>query len=325
MRILGANAAFDFKNAYWTAAHRLLFGGNPYAWTPAQVQKNLAFVYPALSALVFVPFALFSPGVGSVLLLTFVCMALTPFTLWISNVRDWRIYGITLMWLPVFVCWQTVNETIFLVAMVALVWRYRDHPRAAGILTAVAISLKPFIWPLALWLLATRRWRASIYSVACGVVLNVGAWAVVGFGEIHDYLRSAALDTHYAWNAGYSVAAFAAHLGFAHSAGDVLTILVALVLACSVVYAAFQKRCELHALTLAIALMLVASPVVWNHYFALLLVPMALARPRFSWLWALPVLMWACPQGFQVHGWQEDLTWIIAGTLLFTATRRGNA
>ena len=33
---------------------------------------------------------------------------------------------------------------------------------------------------------------------------------------------------------------------------------------------------------------LAASPIVWVHYFLLLLVPLALARPRLSLLWVVP-------------------------------------
>jgi hypothetical protein len=40
---------------------------------------------------------------------------------------------------------------------------------------------------------------------------------------------------------------------------------------------------------LAIAAALAFSPIVWLHYFAFLLVPIALVRPRLSLLWFLPL------------------------------------
>ena len=40
--------------------------------------------------------------------------------------------------------------------------------------------------------------------------------------------------------------------------------------------------------TLALAAALTLTPVVWNHYLLLLFVPVAIARPRLSGLWALP-------------------------------------
>jgi uncharacterized membrane protein (UPF0136 family) len=42
------------------------------------------------------------------------------------------------------------------------------------------------------------------------------------------------------------------------------------------------------ALTLALAASLAASPIVWVHYFLLLLVPLVLTRPRLSPLWFVP-------------------------------------
>ena len=53
---------------------------------------------------------------------------------------------------------------------------------------------------------------------------------------------------------------------------------------------------------LAVALMLVASPLVWSHYFVLLLVPLALARPRLDAVWFAAVAMWICPPSTTATG-----------------------
>jgi hypothetical protein len=39
----------------------------------------------------------------------------------------------------------------------------------------------------------------------------------------------------------------------------------------------------------------VASPLVWLHYFALLIIPVALTRPTLSWPWLLPLALIVCP------------------------------
>ena len=46
---------------------------------------------------------------------------------------------------------------------------------------------------------------------------------------------------------------------------------------------------DIGALTLCLAAALSASPIVWVHYFLLLLVPLALASPRLSPLWLVPL------------------------------------
>jgi hypothetical protein len=39
----------------------------------------------------------------------------------------------------------------------------------------------------------------------------------------------------------------------------------------------------------------VLSPIVWLHYLVLLFVPVAILRPKLSWPWLVPVLLWVTP------------------------------
>jgi hypothetical protein len=174
--------AVDFRSAYYPAAVRLLHGRSPYAVTHHEILNGYAFVYPALSAVVFGPFALVSRIAGQ-LLYTAICIACVPATLRVLNVRDWRVFGITLLWMPVYAGWLSANLTLPLTLLIAVAWRYRDRPWVAGLVTAAAISLKPFVWPLGLWLLATRRWRAAGYALIWGLALNLVAWGVVGLRD----------------------------------------------------------------------------------------------------------------------------------------------
>jgi hypothetical protein len=303
--------AVDFRSAYYPAAHRLLHGGNPYAITPSEIRAGTAFVYPALSAVAFAPFALLHRGAGEVIYML-LCIACVPATLHVLNVRDWRIYGVTLLWLPIYSAWQTANVTLPLMLLVALTWRYRDRPLASGLLAAVAISLKPFIWPLALWLLVTRRFKATAATVGWAAAINLVAWWIVGFNQIHAYLVLSGRVTDALWRGGYSMLAVAHHLGLGRGAGEALLLVVSAGVAAALVYNGAIKRDERAALTLAIVLMLVASPLVWSHYFSLLLVPIAISRPRMSRMWLAPLLMWPCPPSFAVAGWHQVLAWTVA-------------
>lgn len=303
--------AVDFRSAYYPAAVRLLHGGNPYAVTHAQVLAGTAFVYPALSAALFAPFGLLSRGAGQVLYML-VCIACVPATLRTLDVRDWRVYGIVLYWLPIYGGWQTGNVTLPLMLLIALAWRYRDRPVLTGLITAAAISLKPFVWPLGLWLLATRRWKAAAWALAWGALFNLLAWGLVGFNEIHTYLKLSGQVTDALYRGGYSMLAIAHHLGLDRGAGKALLLFVSAAAAVALIYKGFIKRDERAALTFAVTLMLVASPLVWTHYFSLLLIPVALYRPRLGWIWALPILMWPLPPTTKVVGWQDALGWGVA-------------
>ncbi len=312
--------AVDFHAAYYPAATRLLAGSDPYAVTHDDIVKGTAFVYPALAAMVFAPFALIGRGPAQVIYMLF-CVACVPATLRTLNVRDWRVYGISLFWLPVCIGWQTANVTLPLTLLVALAWRHRDRPLVAGLVTAVAISIKPFVWPLALWLLATRRFRAASWTVACGLAVNLLAWGLVGFDRIHTYTRLSGQVTDALWRGGYSMLAVAHQLGFGRGVGDALLLAVSAIVGLAILYLGLIRRDDRRALVAAVALMLVASPLVWSHYFAVLLVPVALYRPRLAPIWIAPVLMWAMPASTTAVGWQVALAWILAAVCVCSSLR----
>jgi alpha-1,2-mannosyltransferase len=314
--------AFDFYRAYYPAAARLLHGSSPYAVTHEQVLAGTAFVYPAFSAIVFAGFALVGRDLSQHLYVLF-CLALVPGTLWVTCVRDWRVYGAVMLWYPIIIGWQGENISVPLMFMLALAWRYRDRALVLGLVTAAAISMKPFMWPLGLWLLATRRWRAAAWAFGCGAVLNVLAWAIVGFNEIHAYLHLAAEDTAALWRGGYGMLAVAGHLGFGRGFGEGLLLAISAVVALALFHAGIVRRSERQAMVLAVALMLVASPLVWVHYLVLLVVPLALSRPAFSVVWLVPVAMWLLPPSPAVAGWQLALALALAAACLAAALRHG--
>lgn len=312
--------ALDFRVAYWPAASRLLHGLSPYAVTHAQIAAGTAFVYPALSAVMFVPLALVSNGTAQVLFMLF-CVACVPAILWTLEVRDWRIYGVVMLWLPVFDGWQSGNVTLLLTLMTALAWRHRDRPVVAGLLTAAAISIKPFVWPLGLWLLATRRWRAAAWALGGGLVINLITWAVVGFKAIDTYLRLSSQVTDALWRGGYSMVSVAGHVGLGRTAGEGLLLVTSLIAVAAVIYAGAVRHRERDAFVLAVLLMLLASPLLWAHYFSLLLIPMAFSRPRLSLLWGIGLLMWPMPPRQPVHGWEELLAWSLTALCIAVALR----
>jgi hypothetical protein len=51
---------------------------------------------------------------------------------------------------------------------------------------------------------------------------------------------------------------------------------------------------------LVVVASLVLSPIVWLHYFVLLVVPIALRWPRLAAAWLIPLLLWIFP-GTEAH------------------------
>lgn len=291
----------DFTQEFWVASHRVLHGGDPYSWSRYQIDNGVSFPYLAPTALALMPFALVPPGTGILFVIAVSMLALVG-TLRALDVRDWRLYLLVFLWWPVANIWQTGNVTLLLALGLALAWRHRDRPLAAGLLSAAIISLKPFVWPVLLWLLFTRRFRAAAWALVLGIAINAVCWAVVGFGRIGEYLHLSATVTSTLKQNGYGLIALLAHPGAPVWTGVLLMAAVvgALVVGC---FRAARRGDERLALLLCVLLMLAATPLLWNHYFALLIVPLAVYRPRLSLAWVAGLLWWLCP-GTNVSAWQ---------------------
>lgn len=318
----GPDAAIDFHLAYLPAARRLLHGGSPYLWSQARIVDGEAFVYPALAGWVFVPFALLPVGFADGLA-TVLCIILAPATLALLGVRDRRLLCFVLLWPMVVAGWQTANVTLWLGLGLAGVWRLRDRPWAAGTLAALLIAIKPFTWPIVLWLIATRRVRATVFLLVVELLVNAVAWPLIGRGAISQYVSLSHRVTSALLRGGYGIPAVAGHLGPSITVGTVLTVgLGALCVVCCLRMG--RGGAEVAALAATVALMLVASPLVRSHYFALLIVPLALARPRLDVWWTVPLLAWVCPAE-HVALWEELVLWTVGAATFGICLRSDGA
>jgi hypothetical protein len=66
-------------------------------------------------------------------------------------------------------------------------------------------------------------------------------------------------------------------------------------IALAAVVAVARRGGDASGFALALAAAVLATPIVWLHYFMLLLVPIAIARPRLSPLWVVPLAYWVTP------------------------------
>ncbi len=210
------------------------------------------------------------------------------------GVRDWRVYGVTLLWPPVMSGWQTANVSLLLAFGIAIAWRYRDRPVTSGVTIGIIVAIKLFLWPLLGWLVLTRRWRTLAWAVASAAVFNAISWAVLGFNEIHAYTQLVNAVTKVEEGMAYTPLALALHLGASHALADTLAGLVFAAVA-SVTASVSRRNREWAVLLGVLTLSLLATPIVWRHYFVLFLVPMAISRPRLSGAWWIPLLMFVCP------------------------------
>jgi alpha-1,2-mannosyltransferase len=333
--LVGRHLGFDFKPV-WEASRHVLDGASPYPSPHASaLGGEQQFVYPPLAALLAAPLAAFPFGVAAALFAVVELIA-TFLTLRVLDVRDWRCYGVTLLWYPVIQNFLIGSLTSLLALGLAVAWRYRDRGSASAFVTAMLIGAKVFLWPMVFWLVATRRTRTAAWAVALALVGVAFSWAVIGFGGLASYPRLLGeLSRLEEWKS-YSVVAFGLVLGLPIAAARVLAILAgALVLIAAVLVGRRHPRDEeadTRAFVLALGAAFLFSPIVWTHYLALLVVPIAITRRNLSPLWFVPLAMWVTPGQSDGQAWRVVVgmgVWIVVlaatsrPTRSFLRLRRG--
>lgn len=313
--------ATDFHYAFWPAARHVLEGTSPY---PSVVDfDRLPFVYPAPAAVMLAPFGLLpqplADGLFTLLLGTAAALALR-----LCRVRDWRCYGVALLWAPVFSAIQAANVTLLLALGLAFLWRVRDRTIAAGAVAAILVAVKIFLWPIVVWLAVRRGLRSAAWSVLLTAAITITGWSVIGFAGFADYPHLVRLVERIEAPRSYSLAALAMLVGLGHVAAMIVTFVVGGgVLIASVVLGKREVDGR-RSFALAVAATILLSPVVWLHYFALLLVPMAILRPRFGPIWLLPLLLWPCPVMTSGPTWWTVAPLLAFGSALYAASRAPN-
>jgi alpha-1,2-mannosyltransferase len=293
-----------------TAAHSIVHGRSPFPpATPAALAHGDKYVYPPVTALLLAPLAFFPLVAGKALflLLALGCVLLA---LRLLGVRDWRCYGLALLTAPVLDTVSLGAISSMLLLGVAVVWRYRDRPSVAGAVTALTAVAKVFVWPLFVWLVATRRFRAAVVSAAASIVMLAGGWAVIGFAGFGGYPRLLRALTTVDAPKSYSLAGL---LRVDGGTATALSGLLAIVVIGAVFLAARGPDGDRRALVVAVAGALLATPVLWLHYLDLLFVPIALARPRLSAIWFAPLAFWITPLAHS-----DGSTWRICVALAVT-------
>ena len=314
--------AFDFHNYYWPTGRDVLHGHSPFPPpTPDAVSLTHTYPagpYPAPVAVLFAPFGLLPVWLADVVFTAILITSLL-FALHLVGVRDWRCYGAAFLWAPVAFGIQTANLTLLLLLGLAVLWRVRHRVVASAVVVGALVSLKLFLWPLVVWLLATRRYAAAAWSLVVAVGITLVTWGMLEFAGFQDYPRVARIFARYYETSSYTPFAFLVKLGVPTpwARGGGLALGVAALAA--VFVAARRNRSETTSFTVAVAAALLWTPIVWLHYFALLLVPLAVLNPAFSPAWLLPAILWACPVGAAPSAWKLALPLVVCALVLLVA------
>ncbi len=282
--------ALDFRHAFLPAADRIVHGESPYpsALSAAALSAGHAFVYPPLSAEVLIPLTWVPRGVATALFTLALALALVA-TLRLVGVRDIRCYAAAFLWGPTLAALQTANLTLLLALATAGAWRLRDNRHGGPACTALAMAPKLLAWPLLAWAGGARRTGLAFRSLCAALFLTFLTWAAIGLTGLTSYPHVVHQVTRIESPGSYSVYALAREIGCGSTAADIVWLTTATALLVATVFV--SRKDERRGFVLAVAASLAFAPIIWLHYFALLLVPLAIARPRFDAAWLLPVAL----------------------------------
>jgi len=314
--------AMDFRQFY-AAAETILNGDSPYVPSgEALTAWGGPYPYPPLPAEVAAPLtALPRETAGLLLMAVLVAAALAvPATL---GVRDWRCYGLLLLWPPVISAIQTGNVTLWFALAAAIAWRFRDRLAPVTASLALTLAAKFFLWPLVVWLAATRRVVTALWTCAVGGALLVGSWALIGFDGFLDYPSLLRKLEHTVGGDSYTSYIVGLDLGLPSVVARAAWLAIGVAVLVWAVTVA-RRGDERTAFIIAVAASLALTPIVWLHYFALLSVIVALAQPRLGLVWFVPLGMFLTPGSGHPTTFQTSWTLGVAALTVVLAVRQSS-
>jgi hypothetical protein len=282
----------DFRGTLWDAAGAVLDGRSPYpALGSAALKAGNPAVYPPLAMLLVTPLRPFGWNVALVIWLLVITTAAVS-GLYLLGVRDWRVYPLVLVSLPILQGLIFGNITLLLLLGVGVAWRYRDRAGVVALAVAALIASKLFPWPLVIWLLLTRRFRAAALSIGWALVLLAVPWAAIDFRGAAQYPRLLREVSDFYGPQSVSLLALGHRLGAADWATHTLPVLGGLAVLCAAAAMSRRAGADRRVFALCMLAAIVASPIVWEYYLTLLFVPILLMTERIEIVAAFAVVLW---------------------------------
>lgn len=183
------------------------------------------------------------------------------------------------------------NVSALLLLPLAIAWRWLDSP-IGSMAQALAISVRPTLGVLLIWQLLRRKWRAAAWTVGAGVVLIALSLPLVGIGGYADYLTVLRnLSNVMGVERNVDLGSTALALGWGTDAATA-ALLAGYAVAITAILLSLRRDREVGFVVTASASLLL-SPLLWDHYLSLLVLPAAfLAQRGRPWALGLPLLTW---------------------------------
>ncbi|HEY7736741.1 MAG TPA: glycosyltransferase family 87 protein [Candidatus Limnocylindrales bacterium] len=279
--------------AYDAAARRLL-AGQPLYDTSFQTSGTFGlFYYPPPFILIVLPFTLLPASaatwawIGALV----ACFAAGVVLLPVSTRVRWLIVLAAAIQWPFAYALKLgqVGPLLFLCFAVGWRWLDRALPLGGGIAVGALVKIQPAL--LIVWAALSGRRRAAGVAVAIGLVVALVTTLLTGFGAWFDFADLVRrVSDPITTPKNLTPGAVAYQLGLERGAAAGIQLAATVAVLGLVVVSARRSPAAASFLVAVIASQLV-SPILWDHYAMLILLPVAWLLERRQW-WALlgPVL-----------------------------------
>lgn len=287
LTVAGDTLGFDFR-AYHHAAVRII-DRQPLYDTSFQAAGGFGlFYYPPTFAPLILPFGWLAETTAvwtwtAVLIVSFVAgVALLPVT---RTVRWWIVLLAGSSWPFVYaVKLGQVGPILFLLFSIGWRWLERPLRLGVGVGFGTVIKLQPAL--VLVWAVLTRRWTAVAAGIAVLTILALVATLIAGQSAWTDFVQLVGqvgdpITTAHNFTPGAIAYQLGAPVGAASALQGVSVALTLVLVGVAVRWA----TAEASYLVAVVASQLV-SPILWDHYAVLLLLPVAYLCASGRW-WAL--------------------------------------
>ena len=291
----GSTLGYDYR--CYEGASRALLDGKPMYDAAFSINVGTCpgtYTYPPTFAVALVPWLSLGGAAAGLwcvaMALCFVAgVALLPVR---RDVRWLIVIAAALDWPLLYAVKLGQVEPILFLGFAAA-WRWIDRADVVGAAAGIGALIKVQPGLLAVWAIATRRFRALAVSAALGVALVAATTLATGFGAWASYvdlLRG--LGGNFTTPHNFAPGAVA-HLAGASDAAAIAVQWASVALAVAALLAAFRfASAEISLMVTILVSQLLSSPLR-DHYAVLLLLPVAfLVQRGRTWTVILPLLGW---------------------------------
>ena len=321
LAVAGDTLGYDFR-AYWAAGSRVLAGQPAYDTAYQSAGGFGLFYYPPTFIPLVLPFALL-PEMAAVWTWTALSIAalvggiaLLPVS---ARIR-WSIALLAAVSWPALYAVKLGQVGPLLLLLFAAGWRWNELPGMTGWTGGVGAAVKIQPGTILVWALVRRRFHDFARGAAVLVILALFATWLAGLSAWGDFLTLIGrVSDPIATPHNFTVGAVAYQAGVPRDAAALLQWASMAVAVVILVVAALRLSAVSSYMVALIASQLL-SPILWDHYAMLLLVPVAWLLSRGWWWTALIPLATSVllvgvipPAGYPAAFWVTLLAVVAAG------------